>query len=194
MSALDYTEHAEVAIVRLAARGDRLAYDELVKRRHVDLRQFLRRLCNDAALADDIAQQALLTAWMKLGTLKQPAAFAPWLKRIALNTWRTHARRVDPLADAYEHTGESSPEQAHQPAAAMGLDLNAALATLAPDTRLCVVLAYHEGLSHREIVEATDLALGTVKSNIRRGSQVLQDYLAAYRASGNKQTDEVDNA
>lgn len=66
---------------------------------------------------------------------------------------------------------------------------NAALALLSEPERLCIVLCYHEGLSHAEVAELAALPLGTVKSHIGRGRQKLQDCLAAYRAepiSGDK--------
>ena len=60
------------------------------------------------------------------------------------------------------------------------LDLDRALARLASDERLCVVLAYSEGMSHSEISAATGLPLGTVKSHIKRGSERLRTLLDAY--------------
>jgi DNA-directed RNA polymerase specialized sigma24 family protein len=60
------------------------------------------------------------------------------------------------------------------------MDLDAALSTLLPDMRLCVVLAYNEGLSHPEIVALTSLPLGTVKSHIARGAARLRETLADY--------------
>jgi RNA polymerase sigma-70 factor (ECF subfamily) len=60
------------------------------------------------------------------------------------------------------------------------LDLDRALARLPVDERLCIVLAYSEGMSHSEISESTGMPLGTVKSHIRRGSQELRVLLRAY--------------
>jgi RNA polymerase sigma-70 factor (ECF subfamily) len=62
----------------------------------------------------------------------------------------------------------------------LSLDLNQALARLSPGKRLCVVLAYLEGLSHPEIAKLSDLPLGTVKSHIRRGTQELKQLLDSY--------------
>ena len=55
-----------------------------------------------------------------------------------------------------------------------------ALARLEPHVRTCVVLSYNEGMSHREIAEATEMPLGTVKTHIRNGAQRLQEILSAY--------------
>jgi RNA polymerase sigma-70 factor (ECF subfamily) len=60
------------------------------------------------------------------------------------------------------------------------LDLDGALARLPPDARLCVVLAYSEGMSHAEISETTAMPLGTVKSHIARGAARLRELLQAY--------------
>ena len=60
------------------------------------------------------------------------------------------------------------------------VDLDAALATLQPEVRLCVVLAYSEGLSHPEIASFTGLPLGTVKTHISRGAARLREVLSDY--------------
>ena len=71
----------------------------------------------------------------------------------------------------------------------IGIESLAALATLAHDARLCVVLAYHEGMTHDEIAELTDIPVGTVKSHIRRGSQRLREHLAAYAGKTGEEQD-----
>jgi RNA polymerase sigma-70 factor (ECF subfamily) len=60
------------------------------------------------------------------------------------------------------------------------LDLDAALAQLPRDVRLCVALAYSEGMSHAEISRLTAMPLGTVKSHITRGSARLRELLHDY--------------
>jgi RNA polymerase sigma-70 factor (ECF subfamily) len=61
--------------------------------------------------------------------------------------------------------------------AAGRIDLAAALETLRPPERLCMVLAYAEGMSHGQIAEATGLRLGTVKSHVARATAKLRDVL-----------------
>ena len=61
-----------------------------------------------------------------------------------------------------------------------GMDLDQALATLPPAVRLCIVLSYHEGMTHDEIADFTSLPVGTVKSHIRRGTKKLQQELKEY--------------
>ncbi|MGC1730775.1 MAG: sigma factor-like helix-turn-helix DNA-binding protein, partial [Steroidobacteraceae bacterium] len=68
------------------------------------------------------------------------------------------------------------------PASSERLDLDRALAQLSPAERLCIVLAYSEGMSHGEISAATALPLGTVKSHVRRGAERLRGLLHAYNS------------
>ncbi len=174
----EYGQSAEALIVGLARIGDRNAFAELVHRRQSWMRNLMRRFSGDATLADDLAQQAFLQAWRKIGTLQQPSRFGAWLKQIAVSIWLQHLRRHDALRDAEEIDGSELPQTS---SAGVAIDLDRALAALSPPERLCIVLSYHEGMTHGEIAEATDLPLGTVKSHVRRGTQRLQQLLSAYR-------------
>jgi RNA polymerase sigma-70 factor, ECF subfamily len=174
----DLASANEATVVALAKSGDVRAFEELVKRRQSWLRNFLRRLSGDAALADDLAQQAFLRVWRTIGSLKTNLAFGAWLRRMAMNAWLDHVRRHDPLdmIDASEEVPEE-PDPADAEAAGESVDLQRALSTLPVPVRLCIVLFYGEGMSHSEISEATELPLGTVKSHINRGLERLQRVL-----------------
>jgi RNA polymerase sigma-70 factor, ECF subfamily len=165
-------------VAALAMAGDDDAFGELVRRRQQSVRQMLRRLCRDATLADDLAQQSFVQAWRTVRTLRAPAAFGSWLRRIAVNVWLQHLRTC--ATPTLPHPGEDSLEAGAEPTTGERLDLDRALATLPPDVRLCIVLAYGERMSHREVSEATGLPLGTVKSHISRGAMRLRSLLHAY--------------
>jgi len=168
----------ELTVVACAIAGDDAAYGELVRRRQGPIRQLLRRLCRNPALADDLSQQTFLQAWRHMDTLKSPAAFGGWLRRLAINVWlqRVRAERA-PALDF-----DALSEEIAQPVTTLNeqMDLDSALATLPPAVRLCITLAYAERMSHREICEATQLPLGTVKSHINRGAARLRQLLGAY--------------
>ncbi len=180
LSREQYAGSAEALLVRLARNGDRLAFAELVQRRQGWVRALMRRCSGNAALADDLAQQAFLQAWQNIGHLQQPGRFGAWLKRIAVNTWLQHLRRNDPLRHAAE---EDALPPSREDVTGLAMDLDGALATLRGDVRLCIVLSYNDGMNHKEIAELTGLPLGTVKSHIRRGTKRLQKLLAAYDAT-----------
>jgi RNA polymerase sigma factor (sigma-70 family) len=171
---------SESAVAALAINGDNAAYGELVRRRQDATRNLLRRLSRNAALADDLAQQTFIQAWRSISGLKSSAAFGAWLRKMAVNIWLQHIRTLKEETQFDENTPLAP---ASEPATNERMDLDAALSTLPPQTRVCVVLAYSEGMSHAEISKGLDLPLGTVKSNILRGSARLRELLQAYGAS-----------
>jgi RNA polymerase sigma-70 factor, ECF subfamily len=178
-------EASEVAVVALAMNGDDAAYGELVRRRQGAIRNMFRRLTRDPASADDLAQQTFVLAWKSIRSLKSPSAFAAWLRRLAVNCWLQQARgkkhEVALGDEMLVALGEEMLAERHATSTvAEQLDLDAALATLPPDARLCVVLAYSEGMSHAEISDSTAIPLGTVKSHIVRGAARLRELLHAY--------------
>jgi RNA polymerase sigma-70 factor (ECF subfamily) len=175
----------EAVLVGLARNGNRDAFAEIIRRRQTWIRSLMRRCCRDATLADDLSQQVFMQAWRTIRQLHDAERLAPWLKRMAINTWLQHKRRGDPLRDADEHAESDSKQRQTTDIA---LDLDRALSTLHEDVRMCIVLAYHERMTHAEIAAFTGLPLGTIKSHIRRGSKKLQEELAAYLVAGGTAT------
>ena len=172
-----YAEGPEALVVSLAARGDREAFTELVRRRQAWVRNLMRRLSGNADLADDLSQRVFLQLWRKIRQIRQPDRFAGWLKRVAVNEWieyqcrNTHARN---------RSYEDGMHPAEESSAAAAMDLDSALAMLPGPVRTCIVLSYHERMTNAEIAELTGIPLGTVKSHIRRGSRRLREFLSAY--------------
>jgi RNA polymerase sigma-70 factor (ECF subfamily) len=165
----------EEYVVALAMSGDDGAFNELVQRRQKRVRDMLRRLCGNHALADDLAQQTFMRAWRGIRALRDPGAFGGWLKRVAINAWLAEVRRAPEPIDEDEGAFLAAADPAPSPErSAAGLELERALARLRPDERLCVVLAHGEAMTHAEIAEATALPLGTVKSHVSRGSDKLK--------------------
>ena len=169
---------AEASLVALAMSGDDKAFEELVRRRQGSVRRLMRQLSGDWALADDFAQEAFLRAWRKLRTLRTPQAFGGWLRQIAVTVFLQHVRRSGLMKEEYGESASFPTVDENDPSIQM--DLEKALERLRPVERLCVVLAHGERMSHGEISSATGLPLGTVKSNISRGSARLRQFLADY--------------
>lgn len=159
----------------LAIAGDRRAYADLVRATQPWLTAALRRACGDPVQAEDLAQAAYLKAWTKLPALREPAAFAGWLRQIGINLAIDAARTrlaIEPIET------EALPQTQSETSLDDRIDLDTALARLPAAPRLCVVLAFVEGRSHAEIAEQLGLPLGTVKSHIARGLARLQAALA----------------
>ena len=177
LAVADLQKAPDTLVIALACAGDDTAFAEVVRRRQVRVRKFMYHLSRQMALGDDLAQQAFLKAWRSLGQLRSAAAFDGWLKRIMVNVWLEEVRRGKLNTTSDEELADLV---VHHDATAARMDLDAALSTLPPDMRLCVVLAYNEGMSHTEIVALANLPLGTVKSHIARGAARLRELLADY--------------
>jgi RNA polymerase sigma-70 factor (ECF subfamily) len=177
LAVADLQKATDTLVIALACAGDDGAFGEVLRRRQMRVRKFMYRLCRQTALADDLAQQVFLKAWRSLGGLRSAAAFDGWLKKIMVSVWLTEVRRGK-LATVSDI--ELADLAVHHDSTAARMDLDAALATLPADMRLCVVLAYNEGMSHSEIVALAGLPLGTVKSHIARGAVRLREILADY--------------
>jgi RNA polymerase sigma-70 factor, ECF subfamily len=178
-------EETDILVVR-ARSGNDHAFAELVRRHQSGLRNLLRHLSNDPVLADDLAQQAFFEAWRSIKNLRSATAFGAWLKRLAINTWLKHYRSRDPL-NAIDDKPEM-PVKVDRTFISEGIDLNRALSTLPAQIRLCIILSYHQGMSHGMIAEFTGMPLGTIKSHIKRGVEQLRHILRVYESefsSGN---------
>ncbi|MFZ5668529.1 MAG: RNA polymerase sigma factor [Pseudomonadota bacterium] len=165
----------DVELAALAAAGDRPAFGELVRRHGSAVRGLLRRMGAEAALADDLAQDAFLAAFERIAEFRGEGTFSAWVRRIAarlyIRRWRKEARFDLEAETADEgHGGEVL--------AAARIDLDEALRALAPAERMCVSLCYGAGLSHAEAAEALNAPLGTVKSHVKRGLDKLRLRLA----------------
>jgi RNA polymerase sigma factor (sigma-70 family) len=180
LSAFQLSQTAESVVITLACAGDPQAFAEIVRRCQNRVRGFMYRLCNHQDLAEDLAQQVFLKVWKSIGQLKAPGAFYGWLNKVMVSIWLEELRRNK--LDAAEWN-ESLEMEGYRQAPGKRIDLDAALAQLPPPMRLCVVLAYNDGLSHQEIADATGMPLGTIKSNISRGSAKLRELLSDYRKS-----------
>jgi len=177
MSTLGMNNAAEVAVVALAKLGDKPAFEELVRRRQSAVRNLLRRLCRNHALADDLSQQTFLQAWKTLTSLQSPGAFGGWLRQIAVNTWLQYVRGAKQVSSTDD---QDIPDQSISETHGERIDLDQALMQLPSDVRLCIVLSHAEGMSHGEVAGITGLPLGTVKSHINRGTGKLRELLQAY--------------
>ena len=177
LAAAEIAAAADPLVIALACAGDDGAFAEIVRRRQGRVRKFMYHLCRENSLGDDLAQQVFLTAWRSLRQLRSTEAFDAWLKRIMINTWIGELRRRK-----LKYAREPAPGDfgSSEDGTAERLDLDAALATLPDEMRLCVVLAYNDGMSHSEIADTTGLPLGTVKSNVSRGAARLREKLSGY--------------
>jgi RNA polymerase sigma factor (sigma-70 family) len=167
------TPDEEARLIAAARRGDSRAFASLVGAHQQAVRGFLRRFTGLWADADDIAQEAFVTAWRKLARFEGRSSFRSWVSgigfRIARDARRAHGRSAarDTQWTAEQHEGEASAPLEDR------IALANAMAALPEDQRAAVAMCLGEGFSHSEAAEILNLPLGTVKSHVTRGRERL---------------------
>ncbi len=161
-------------------------FSAFVSRHHGPLRGFLRRLCDDDALADDVAQETFLKARRALHTFRGEGSEASWVLRIGyrefLNTRRKKTREVH----HHHHSGDDDDAGAIDPDATRRTsriaegDVRRALRVLSDDERAAIAACFYDGLTHDEAAAALDMPLGTLKSHVARAREKLRGPLASY--------------
>jgi len=167
----------DVELCSFAATGERRAFGELVRRHGSAVRGVLRRMGAQGAEADDVAQDAFLTAFERIAEFRGEGTFAAWVKKIAARIYLRRLQRDRRLSSMTAEAIEDEPEVPRGDADA-NIDLEEALKALSEAERLCVSMCFGAGLSHTEAAEALNLPLGTVKSHVKRGLEKLRTRLA----------------
>lgn len=141
------------------------------------LRRFLLALCcGDAALADDIAQDAYVKAYLACGSLDDNTKFGAWMRRIAYNTFvssRRATRINEPLDAAVHITADGQPDSPFRYQA-----LYSALSHLPASERTAVALFYFDGYSIKEIAHITSGSEAAVKQLLWRARTHLKKLLS----------------
>ena len=165
----------DVELCALASTGERRAFGELVRRHNSAVRGVLRRMGAQGAEADDVAQDAFMTAFERIAEFRGEGTFAAWVKKIAARLYLRRLQKDRRLAALAE---EATEEDSELPRPDAAIDLEEALKVLGKAERLCVTMCFGAGLSHTEAAEALNLPLGTVKSHVKRGLEKLRARLA----------------
>ena len=170
-----YASLHDVELCSLAATGERRSFGELVRRHGSAVRGVLRRMGAQSAEADDVAQDAFLTAFERISEFRGEGTFAGWVKKIAA---RLYLRRLQRDRKLGAMTAEAMEDETPRGDADAAIDLEGALQVLNAAERICVTMCFGAGLSHSEAAEALNLPLGTVKSHVKRGLDKLRTRLA----------------
>ena len=177
----------EATLTGRARAGDRDAFGELVRRYADQARRVARAVLQDPEDADDAAQDAFLSALVKLEQYDPSRPFGPWLMRIVANaaTDRRRRRRVR-QAEALDEgliAGGQRPDAVAE-RELLGERLRQALAELPERRRMAVVLFDVEGYSHAEIGGILGMPEGTVRSEVFHARRRLRALLTDWREEG----------
>ena len=170
----------ESAVVKAAQRGSHEAMEELFRRHWRGAHRAAYLVVHDGQAAEDIAQEAFISAIRSLERFDRRRPFAPWLHRIVVNRaidW-TRARKArrevsGDAIEAWEHES-SGPDLDALADSGRLLDV---LRSLGPEQRAVVVLRYILEYTPGEIAELLGMPRGTVNSRLRRGLDALAETL-----------------
>jgi RNA polymerase sigma-70 factor (ECF subfamily) len=179
-------------LVQRVQRGDKTAFDLLVRKYQHKVIKLVTRYLRDPADAEDVTQEAFIKAYRALPQFRGDSAFYTWLYRIAINTAKNAivSRDRNPVEfDLDMQNIEESqsmqmrladpdtPESLLQ-AEEIRATVTRALDALPEDLRTAIVLRELDGLSYEEIAQAMECPVGTVRSRIFRAREAIDKQLS----------------
>lgn len=179
---------ADQLLVERVQRGDKRAFDLLVRKYQHRVIAVINRYVRDPDEAMDVAQEAFVKAYRAMERFRGDSAFYTWIFRIAVNTAKNHIvsrGRRPPDADvdieeAHHYDGSEWLHEVANPENEMFRDeletaVYRALEKLPEDLRTAVTLREFDGLSYEEIAEVMDCPVGTVRSRIFRAREAIDN-------------------
>jgi RNA polymerase sigma-70 factor, ECF subfamily len=189
----------EQALVRKAQEGDRLAFEDLVRRYDRDVLRLALNLVHRSEDARDIYQEAFLRAYRNLHRFRFECSFYTWLYRIVTNVALDHLRRrttrreeqapapletdggVRDFFDRQPELNASANPEKRLFGEELGRHINEAMKRLSPRERMVFEMKHYEGLRLRAIGDLLGTSEETVKNSLFRATRKLRQSLDAVR-------------
>jgi RNA polymerase sigma factor CnrH len=171
------------ALAIAAREGDTQAFAALMRRHKEWLYRFIRNYAGDREEAHDLLQESFVSAWRALARFDVERSFPAWLRQIALNKCRDHARRRAVRHAAltlFAFGGESSttmPETGDTQTDNGLRRLESAITKLPRALKEPLVLTALEGLSHKEAAELLGISAKAVEVRVYRAKRRLSEWL-----------------
>jgi RNA polymerase sigma-70 factor (ECF subfamily) len=166
----------ESALVERVQRdNDHHAFEQLMRQNQSPIRQFLRRLTlQNQAIADELAQDTFLKAFVHIKTYRGEGKFLSWLFKIAYQQFISSTRKKVEQSNAELEDKADDGKFEHRIVAEKTVkDL---LKYLKPDERAILLLHFSHDLTQQEIATVMQIPLGTVKTLIRRSRLKLKSF------------------
>lgn len=185
----------EAELIERLRAGEMAAFEELVADYQPLVYALTLRILSDPEDARDAVQETFLKVYRSFSRFRGEASLKTWICRIAINQarsterwWRRRFRRETSSLDdtATGDEGRTAAELLASPAATPEAEaisrersrqIERALSQVKKDFRIAVILRDLEGMSYEEIAYALEISVGTVKSRIARGREMLRKEL-----------------
>ena len=181
---------SDQSLVERVQRGDKAAFDLLVRKYQHKIVKLVTRYVHDSTEALDVTQEAFIKAYRAIHGFRGDSAFYTWLYRIAINTAKNHLvaegrRPLDhgmDLQDPEQYEMQARLRDVDTPERLLLTDeiqrtVEQAIAELPEDLRTAIVLREIEGMSYEQIAEAMSCPVGTVRSRIFRAREAIDEKL-----------------
>lgn len=173
-----------LAEARTDARGvgasDRVSSFQRLCDEHLDGSYRLARvIVGNRAEAEDAVHDAVVTAWTKYSSLREPARFEAWFHRIVVNTCRNRLKKVGRRRERPIESAEAPVVPDAIGAVHERERMSRAFKALEPDHRVVLALRYYRDLPVDEIASLTGVRPGTVKSRLHRAQQQMRAILTS---------------
>ena len=174
-------EVSETEVIRSAQSGDRNAFSELVRIHARGVFNVVYRMCGDALIAEDAAQETFIRAWQNLSSYRPQTPLRNWLYRIAFNAGLDMLRkekRILPNAIEDLNLTDGQPSLESQVSQQERTQLvQKAILSLPDASRAVLVLREYEDMSYQEISATLDIPVGTVMSRLNYARKLLKEKL-----------------
>ena len=150
-----------------AKRGDMRACEKIYRKFHKQSFTVAVRICNNRELAQDVTQEAFITAFKRMHQYRGDSPFWGWLRRVIVNHAISALRKL-PRHDAVELEDYMSPRDGDQDSLGNCMDLEQALGQLCDEDRMVVWLHDVEGYKHREIASLVGKTESYSKTRLNR--------------------------
>jgi len=195
----------DLGLVQRVQKGDKTAFDLLVRKYQHKVVKLVTRYLRDPADAEDVAQEAFIKAYRAIPQFRGDSAFYTWLYRIAINTAKNAIVSRDRSPVEFDldlqNVEESNSMQARladseTPESLLQTEeiretVNRAIEALPEDLRTAIVLRELEGLSYEDIAQAMDCPVGTVRSRIFRAREAIDKRLSEVFEGGLGRAEEL---
>ncbi|MBX3319876.1 MAG: sigma-70 family RNA polymerase sigma factor [Nitrospira sp.] len=183
----------DAQLVARSLKQDHEAFGQLIERHASTIVNLAYRMVGNRAEAEDLAQEAFLTAFKALSTFRADSKFSTWLYRIGVNKCKDWLRAkrpgkgpadldVDEALDS--HVAEMRTPERLLSQQQVATQLEDAIARLPPLYREAFVMKHVEGLSYEEMEEILGVSSDTLKMRVYKGRLQLSRDLVALRPTG----------
>ena len=181
----------DLSLVRRAKKGDYRAFDLLVLKYQSRVIATAFKYVKEKQLAEDIAQEAFIKSYKSIDSFREESSFYTWVYRIAVNTAKNYlvsAKRRDEVVisnlsedDSFypEKPDVDSPQDLLKASELRDLIFET-LSSLGEETRTALSLREFDGLSYEQIAEIVKCPVGTVRSRIFRGREMIEDVVGKH--------------